>query len=95
MARGKAEKRLETEKSRRVAFETRSSEETVEKESPADNSPVPLEYAGGARNRCSTDPDTVVALWRTLATKKKPVELLPFREHGEHGRSSNLARAAL
>ena len=53
MARGKAEKRLETEKSRRVAFETRSSEETVEKESPADNSPVPLEYAGGARNRCS------------------------------------------
>lgn len=36
-----------------VAFETRSSEETVEKESPADNSPVPLEYAGGARNRCS------------------------------------------
>lgn len=39
-----------------VALETRSSEETVEKESPADNSPVPLEYAGGARNRCSTDP---------------------------------------
>lgn len=78
-----------------VALETRSSEETVEKESPADNSPVPLEYAGGARNRCSTDPDTVVALWRTLATKKKLVELLPFREHGEHGRSSNLARAAL
>lgn len=66
---------------------SRSREETVEKESPADNSPVPLEYAGGARNRCSTDPDTVVALWRTLATKKKPVELLPFREHGEHGRS--------
>lgn len=54
-----------------VAFETRSSEETVEKESPPDNSPVPLEYAGGARNRCSTDPDTVVALWRTLARSRQ------------------------
>lgn len=106
VARGKAERactpRGSASKRKSVAATFRSktavprsqAEETVENES---DSPIIRSFrSNNGRNR--SDPGTVVALRsrtrvaRSIAAKKKPVELLPFREHGT---SSNLARAAL
>lgn len=103
VARGKAERaRGSASKRKSVAATFRSktavprsqAEETVENES---DSPIIRSFrSNNGRNR--SDPGTVVVLRsrtrvaRSIAAKKKPVELLPFREHGT---SSNLARAAL